>query len=135
MHCLRPFLAGILALCMAAFPLTVTGAAAAATVASQQSAPIHFQHALHAEADQHAIAESAGHAAPAHQHASDDPEHDTATGCCGNVSCHFFQVSVAPSLKLNSQISVSALACGSDQQVQGTQAGRLDRPPKIDLSR
>jgi hypothetical protein len=115
-------IAGLLALTMAIFPISMPRAAASNGPEHSFTLDTHHTHDdVLASCDQ-AFAIVCG------DHGSGN--HDSSgSNCCGVGVCHAFEVSAAPDVHWP-YATAAPMAIAGDEQVEGVNSGRLDRPPR-----
>ena len=126
---MRSFVAALIAVAMAIFPITGSRSAALGGHDHHLAALVTHVHGssaaapcLDEAADLHATAHADG--------VPDEPSHGNAgQSCCGSMACHFFALSAAPGVF--TPLAVPApLSVTRDEQVAGVFSGRIERPPR-----
>lgn len=124
----------LIALAIAAFPLSFSNGRIAAHSAHassachevSNSAPSHHHHVGSITA----APDCAGHVDSGHSNANPaGPSHDVANGCCDIGACHAFAY-VAPVADTAHPRRSPALILGRDRPVVFSLAARLERPPR-----
>jgi uncharacterized protein involved in copper resistance len=123
---MRTFIASLLAVCMAVFPVAMPRAAALSAHSHAAVSHVHdaFEGATHANASALDLDDVE------HEHAvPPDQDEGGSHACCGTTTCHAFRVSGFPVIGGRlSLIGIVWFVC--DHQVPSVFSGRLDRPPR-----